>query len=76
MAIIKKKVVNDFWTTKPYSGTLFFGRQMPLWKFFLIRRTVHLNNNENEFPRIEEGFDLSANVHYVIYDMNNLFKKC
>lgn len=75
MGIVKKKVLNSYWSTDPGSETPFFGKTMPLWKFLLIRRMLHLNDNQREAGRNEPGFDPWAKVRLVLDHMNAAFKR-
>ncbi|CAG2252004.1 MIO [Mytilus edulis] len=49
--------ISEYWTTDPVTSTPFFRDIMARDRFYLLLTFFHLNNNENNIPRGQDGHD-------------------
>lgn len=57
MGLVQHQDIQDFWSKDEMLRTLFFGNTMTKNKFLLIMSLFHLNNNDNQVPSGQDGYD-------------------
>ncbi|VDI01309.1 Hypothetical predicted protein [Mytilus galloprovincialis] len=57
MTLVCQLDVSEYWTTDPVTSTPFFRDIMARDRFYLLLTFFHLNNNENNIPRGQDGHD-------------------
>lgn len=67
MGLVQHQDIQDYWSKDEMLRTPFFGNTMTKNKFLLIMSLFHLNNNDNQVPRGQDGYDPIFKVRRV-YD--------
>lgn len=57
MGLVQHHDIQDYWSKDEMLETPFFGKTMPRNKFLLILSLFDLNNNDNQIPRGQDGYD-------------------
>lgn len=74
IGLIVKKNHKDYWDQSWSEGTPFFSQTMPLKKYELLNRLLHVNVTP-AVPRGEHGFDPLHKVRPYLDMLNAVFKK-
>lgn len=67
MGLVQHQDIQDYWSKDEMLRTPFFGNTMIKNKFLLIMSLFHLNNNDNQVPHGQDGYDPIFKVRRV-YD--------